>query len=1143
MGGNMMKSAPSNSSQEKNKSSHSTVELELLTSCKQELPTYMIPSYFVLLDRFPLNANGKVDRNALPAPNLTTMGSCLTVETPVDEIDVLVLQAFESVLGRAVSPSINLDFFEQGGNSLLAIKLVAFINANTQFPSLRIADVFRSTTVGAIASCVRIFLTTQTTATAHGTAPPQTSEQRIRKQGKSESIVSLGQQGIMLHEHVESFGVNCYRIPIVMRIEGEVDMTHLMKCLHTIHERHEILRTTLHLHQDACMTQKIHAADDLPFRVRSDVGAESAIGQQFDQTLTAAFIATSVREPFDLDKGPLWTVSTRRVGDGEMLLVLVFHHAVFDGESCAIILHELSALMAGQISGGPLTPLPLLPIQYSDYSIWESERLYDGSWAESVAFWQKTLCITSTESIGVLPVDRPRPQIRIGCADMVRLIIPASTVHQIKQAAHVSQSTLFMTLLSCTFVFLQRLCQSDDVRIGSVASQRNKLELQNMVGFFVNTIVYRLGVDPSETFPALLLRVRELVLETSRHWHVPLSIIDRFVESNKSVDNAPRTIVSKPFEVMMSFDSQLAHTGEDRLPFGPNAKAIVLDPQMASAIFDLDINIKENGENGLCVDFHFASDIFDRATIESMSLRFALLLDGLVDPVNSLLPISRMPWQLPSEQQLSRQLSDTVCNLGPFCGISETFARTATNLSTSTTMAVTLDGHSMSYADLFKRADHMARHLFHNCKIPTGAVVALCVERSMEFIVGMLAIVLGGYVYLPLSSSLPVARSNAILHATGAAAMITHPPLLYYASTLDMQHLVSFQSAPCTSVHESSPCVIWENCSEVLENLPLQSIWQNTKPESILYIIPTSGSTGQPKFVAITHGNIHNYLGCWSSVFWGGDPSDGVILQLCQPSFDAHIEESLVALCSGARVVMLHEEGHMDFAYITNVIASECVTHLDPVPSFMRALTEYVQIQQVWDRLASIRCITLGGETLSPSLIRLLRSQLNSSTRLLNTYGPAECTIVSTIWECTVDDCAPDALSVPIGRPLPNYCCAVIDKHANAVPIGIVGELCVGGAGVFAGYVGRPDLTAAAMIDLSHIEARLHRAYRTGDLVKQLPSGALTFIGRVDHQVHQRASTPPHVCRLNTKKCFFSFFATVYLFLLVARASVPASST
>jgi amino acid adenylation domain-containing protein len=1085
----------------------------------------MIPSVIVVLSSFPLNSNGKVDRKLFPATDelfAFQTDSSKNAENlpPSDDIEAKVLSCMSQTLQNEFS-CMNSDFFRSGGHSLSATKLSILLEKefNIKFP---VADVFRNPSARSLSTQIKTRLQMHVKS-SNPLATPICLNHKV-------GPASFAQIGVIVHQSIQSQPEYCYRIPLCFKIDGNIEKICFQQTLLKLHHRHPVLRSTLHMTESG-VEQRVHSAADLPLHIhiqthpRSDARGTDAIINEF--------IESSTRLDFDLSSEPMWKVRILQLSDQLTIVVLCFHHAAFDGASCGIIVKELQQLLQE-----PKRTLPDLQLQYLDYCAWEQSQVEQlraspsaCEWSLSLSFWDELLR-GAGENRGRFATDRPHPLVRSGVGGCVRVEVSDSVLRGMHACIQRTQCTFFSLMLAVTGVVLQSACGSGDICVGSVASLRSSHpELDSLVGFFVNTVVYRLQMDADTTFESLLSSSRRQVVDVMQHCQVPWEmVLDHVCRGDRA---------NSLFDVMMSLDVVPDEAPSFEIPSSSSsARVRVLESELISAIFDLDVNVKlSESRNRMLIDFNYATDVFDRRTIEGISARFQIIFDALFVQSSDNVQLRNFDLRSPEESKWIAELNSSaslpenhsiICachNIGDFLCIS--FKQFADR------EALAYMDQSTTFSELLSASEHIAHHLYQVRKLEPGSVVGVCIDRSIEMVVAMLGVMLGGFVYLPIHPSVPTYRARNLLKMSGAVEVLCHLPTVKYCleifdgyvsiSTFSAnQSIVDFQIlADDIKRLEWIPELFSAVSNEHSEkndyfNTHSQSKFTKDKfssHSSPLYIVPTSGSTGEPKLVAVTHGNMINYIDGWANNFIQPSDHQPSILQLCKTSFDAHIEETLVALCCGMRVVLIRSDGLLDFEYLVETIESQSVTHLDPVPSLMSAIVEYVQCGESsgcrWDRLQSVRCVMLGGESPSPSLVRDLLRGLHTDARVFNTYGPAECSIVSTLWRC--ERPAVDGLDfgfgegvLPIGRPLRNYACAVLDSWLRPVSVGSVGELYIGGAGVFAGYWGRDDLTAGALVDLKHVHAGMGRSYRTGDLVRVLEGGWLVFVGRSDSQVKIR---------------------------------------
>ncbi|MGZ9260406.1 MAG: non-ribosomal peptide synthetase, partial [Candidatus Binatia bacterium] len=884
-----------------------------------------------------------------------------------------------------------------------------------------------------------------------------------RRAQRGSAPLSFAQQRLWFLDQLEpeSFA---YNERSAVRLDGPLDIGALRSALSAIVERHEVLRTTYGLTDGGEPVQQIGAAVgiDLPVIDISEV-AES----QRDDVVQR--IAAELRErSFDLRHDMPLRLSLVKLGANSHVLVEVKHHIASDGWSSGIFSRELAAIYSALSQGRP-NPLGELPVQYADYSLWQREWLQGEVLEKQLAYWKEQL-----KDIPVLELAmdwrRGGSLNRAGAKQSATL--SKSLVDRLKALSRQEGATLFMTLLTAFYVLLHRYTGQDDIAVGSPIAGRTRSETEGLIGFFVNTLVLRSKLSGNPTFKELLAQVRETALQAYEHQDVPF---EKLVEELKPERDQNRT----PF-VQVMFALQNVPRGNLEMA---GLKATPVDVASSGAKFDIFAAfIEREGEMMLRVEY--STELFAAAWIERMLGHFQTLLEGIVASPNQ--RISELPLLTQAEKhQLLVVWNDTKRDYPSDKCIHQLFEEQVKKSPDA--VALAFQGDQLTYRQLNSRANRLA-HSLRNQGVGPDVLVAICVERSVEMVIGLLGILKAGGAYVPLDPAYPKDRIAYILKDTQASIVLTEKRLLEDLGLRSTE--ISGDGVGCSdsqiSVHESHLTVIcldrdWKEISgENRENLRNQ-----TTPANLAYLIYTSGSTGLPKGVMIEHRNAVAFLSWAHSVFTKEELA-GVIAStsIC---FDLSIFELFAPLTSGGRVILIENA-----LALSDLDPGLEPTLINSVPSVM------IELLRLRDFPASIRTVNLAGEPLKTSLVQAIHER-TAARRVYDLYGPSETTTYSTYALRTAGGLQ------TIGRPIANTQVYILDLDMNPVPIGVVGELHIGGDGLARGYLDRPELTAekfhASPLISNGSAARL---YKTGDRARYLPDGNIEFLGRIDNQVKIR---------------------------------------
>ncbi|MFJ8622667.1 amino acid adenylation domain-containing protein [Kitasatospora sp. NPDC093550] len=1002
---------------------------EARATAARTLPGYMLPAAIVPLDALPLTANGKLDRSALPAPDFAALSAGRAARTPQEEI---LCGLFAEVLGLD-GVGIDDDFFDLGGHSLLATKLLSRVRSALG-AELGIRDVFEAPSVAGLA--VRLGTGARRPALAAGGERPE----RVP--------LSFAQQRLWLIDRMEGPSA-LYNAPLALRLAGELDPAALERALGDVVARHESLRTLIG-ESDGTPYQRVLPAERaaLPLDTRDCPAAE-----------VAATVAALCRRAFDLRTELPVRAALLRVSAEEHVLVLALHHIASDGWSLGPLVRDLTTAYAAR-AGGAAPDWAPLPVQYADYALWQRGLLGEESDPESLLsrqldYWRRTLADLPDEA--TLPLDRARPPVASHRGDRVALSLGADCHRDLVALARAHRVTLFMTVQAALAALLTRLGAGTDVPIGSVVAGRSDEALDDLVGFFVNTLVLRTDTSGNPSFADLLGRARETALGAYAHQDVPF---ERLVEELKPT----RSLARHPlFQIMLVLQSN-----EQADPATAGLRVEALPAATGSAKFDLSLIAEESfgadGEpTGIDCAFDFATDLFDRETVEAVAVRLGRLLAAVA--ARPELPIGRIELLSAEERAVLPAAGGALPAEVPL--LPAAFAARAAE--TPEAVALVCGDTALTFAELNARANRLAHRL-----IAAGAgresVVALALPRSAETVVAMLAVLKAGGAYLPLDAEYPADRTAHMLADARPSLVLTDgrwplPEVLHGLRTLDV----------------AEP-------SEAPETDPRRAV----DPGDAAYVIYTSGSTGRPKGVVVPHGAVANLLAAHRAALidaTGRDHGRQRIALTASLCFDASLEPVLW-MYAGHELHLIGDELRRDPAALVRHTAGAGIDALHLTPSYTEQLIEEGLLDAPAPRL-----LLLGGEAVGQALWQRLREHPDTAGH--NFYGPTEATVYALTQPL-------DAAERPgLGGPIAGVRAYLLDEYLNPVPAGVPGELYLAGAGLARGYLHRPGLTAERFLADPYGEPGA-RMYRTGDLARRTRDGGLEYLGRTDHQVKIR---------------------------------------
>jgi amino acid adenylation domain-containing protein len=1006
----------------------------------RRLPDYMLPAAFVQLPAFPLTASDKLDRRALPAPDAGALVQ-RRYAAPLGAAEQAVAAIWQQLLGI---PQVGRDdhFFELGGHSLLAMQFVTRLRQQLGV-ELPLRELFTEPTVRAVATAV------------HGAR--QTEAAPIPRADRTRALpLSFAQQRLWFLDRLDPAASTAYHIPAALRLRGALDRDALRAAFGRLVARHESLRTTFVEHAgEPCLKIAAEAGFALAehdLRHLSGHEQESALDcLAGDEALSA----------FDLAQGPLVRACLLRLAEQEHVLLVTQHHIVSDGWSTDIMVREVCALYSAFSQGLP-DPLAPLELGYADYAAWQRAELAGARVQAQVDYWKRQL--NGAPALLELPLDQPRPAVQSYAGASVGFTVPAELTRRLRRLGHAEGATLFMTMLGAWAVLLARLSGQDRVVIGTPVANRGRAELEPLIGLFANTLALQVRLDEDPSVAALLAQLKSDVLEAQTHQDLPF---EQVVDALKP----PRSLAHSPlFQTMLTLSA--ASPGDTPAMAGLAVAPLAAGP--ATSKFDLSLNLTDDGDvlSGALV---YASALFEQASIERWRDHLLVLLDAMTAhpeaPVASLALLDAA-----SRDHVLHGLNQTARDYPAGELLHQLFEAQAARMPSAT--ALVFEGETLSYEALNRRANGIAHRLLALGAAP-GDRVAICAERGFDMVAGLLGILKAGAAWVPLDPGYPAQRLAYMLDDCAPVALLLDEPLrsaLPAALKAGLAMPVLALGAGDDGLPDHNP------------DLP------GLSPQHLAYVIYTSGSTGQPKGAANRHAGVVNRLR-WAQDTYRLDAGDKV-LQKTPYGFDVSVWEFFLPLMAGAQLVIARPGGHQDPYYLEDTIERAGITTLHFVPSMLQAFLAVAQPA----RCASLRRVLCSGEALGHAL-QMRFHQWLPKVELHNLYGPTEAAVDVTAWHCR-----PDAAMgiVPIGRPIANTRIYVLDRRGQPVPLGVAGEIHIGGTAVGAGYLNRPQQTAERFVDDPFSGVPGARLYRTGDLGRWLADGKLEYLGRNDFQVKIR---------------------------------------
>jgi amino acid adenylation domain-containing protein len=1003
---------------------------ELRAHLKQSLPEYMVPSAYVVLDALPLTPNRKVDRRALPAPEADAIirGEYVAPRTPVEE---LLASIWCEVL-KLDRVGVHDNFFELGGHSLLAMRVIARVRDTFQI-ELPLRTLFEAPSVGELGSRIEA-----AQREGLGLARPVLTA----KDRPDVLPLSYAQERLWLLEQIWGMG-SAYNLPASVRLRGALDVAALERSFVAVVERHEGLRTRF-VAVNGSPVQVIDPPGlfELAIEDLSEPGeGERAVGlRERVQVLT--------QQPFDLERGPLFRVHLLRLSSEEHVAVVVMHHIVSDGWSIGVLIREVGALYAAY-SQDRESSLPELAVQYADYAVWQRNWLQGEALEKQVSYWKDRL--RDAPASLELPTDRPRPAVQSYRGENCNFILPAELTAGVNALARREGATLFMVLLAAFNVVLSRWSGQRDIVVGTPIAGRTHRELEGLIGFFVNMLALRTDLKGDPSFRHLVQRAKETALGAYAHQDVPFEKLVAELQPVRDLSRQPVfqvlfALQNVPLERLQLPGLELSRTGGGR----PTAK------------LDLSLYVHER-EGRLEGYFEYATDLFDASTVARLASHFKTLLEGIVAAPQARL--SELPLLSDAERhRVVVEWNATAVDYPRDKCVHELFEAQAAK--TPDAVALVYENGQLSYSELDRRSNQLG-HYLRELGVGPDVIVGLCVERSLEMVVGLLGILKAGGAYLPLDPGYPEDRLAYMLGDAQAPVVVTQDALI--------------EQLPA---HGARVVRLDSDWAEIATQ-PVMPPLNTTLSDNLAYVIYTSGSTGRPKGVMIRHDAVSNLLAAMARKF--DFTEKDVLLAVTRFSFDMSVPEFYLPLTVGAAVALQSRQVASNGAMLRKTLKDLNVTVMQATPASWRLL-----LASGWRPDGELR-VWCGGEALPEDLAADLMAGGNE---VWNLYGPTETTVWSTASRLAKNR------PVSAGGPLSNTDIFVLDDQLDLVPIGVVGELYIGGAGLARGYLKHASLTAERFVPDPFKDGE--RLYRTGDLGRWRGDGELEYLGRIDHQVKLR---------------------------------------
>ncbi len=1033
---------------------------ELREHLRQILPDYMVPADFVSLDQMPLTAHGKLDRRALPEPAAAAAaaGARRGGTAPRNAVEARLAAIWRQVL-RIEEVAVEDNFFELGGHSLLVMQLSSRVRAafGVEMP---VRSIFEAATLAALAERLAVLLPAEALEERAIDSLAPAPEPIPRLPAGRQAPLSFAQERLWFLAQLDP-GAASYNIWVALRLEGRLDGGALLAAVAQVVRRHEVLRTRFVLSGDRPV--QVVGAPPALLVPAIDLAALPDAARQGESARLGKAWAT---RPFDMAAGPLLRLALVRLTPALHQVLLVMHHAVTDGWSMGLFAHEVAVFYAARVSGRAPTAealarqLPELGVQYGDYAAWQRDWLAGETQERQLAYWRRHLA--AAPDLLELPTDRPRPPLPSHRGGVRSRRISSAGLASIEALGRRLDATPFMVLLAAYGVVLSQSAGQRDLVVGTPIANRPRVELEALIGFFVNTIPLRLNLAGSASFADFTLRVRQAAIDGYAHQDLPFEMMVEALRPQRDLSRSP---LFQAFFILQNLPAEPVEL--------PEVTLAPTDVDTGRVAFDLTLSLVPEG-SGYLARLEFARDLFDSTTAERLLERFDHLLAGAAAAAES--PLADLPLLAAAErQQLLREwnglgASDDTADLY------QLFAASAA--ARPDAVALVCADAALTYRALERRAGAIARRLRRRGVGPE-ARVAICCERSLDMAAAVLGVLAAGGAYVPLDPELPAARLAAMAEDSGAALLLTQTALAercgwFAGEVIDLDREPREAAAPA-------------------------GVSGGTGGEHLAYLVYTSGSTGRPKGVLGTHGGAVSYLRFLREAY-AVAPGDRV-LQVASLSFDASVRDLLGPLLAGAAVVLVPDGRAKDPGALVAEIERQRITCLlSVVPSLLRVLLEEAEARD-GAAPSALRLILASGERLYRADCARARQVFGAGVEVVNQYGPTECTMTSSYHRTA--RAAAAAGEAAIGRPIPHRRFYVVEDWAP-VPLGAVGELLIGGGGLSRGYLAMPERTAAAFLPDPFGGEPGGRLYATGDRVRLLADGVLEFLGRRDRQVKIR---------------------------------------
>lgn len=1000
------------------------------------LPRYMVPERYVFLEKIPLTPNGKINRKALPGLGQLENHK-QTYSAPRNALETKLCALWQEVL-RVDQVGIDHSFFDLGGHSLLASRLVSRIREELKF-EIPLRALFEAPTVKTFAN----ILVNHTNELVLSPIKPIDRAQTLS--------LSYAQQRMWF---IDQFGKGSvqYNMPVAFNLTGDLAIDILEKVLASIIERHEVLRTGF-ITGAREVAVHIHNTFELPLTA-CDL---STLNSTEQSQAVNDILARESTKAFDLSHDTLIRMHIIKLSANEHTVILTMHHIASDAWSLEILLSEFNKLY-NAYKKGEANPLEEQFVQYVDFAHWQKDWLSGDTLKQHLNYWKNQL--QGIPQVHNLQLDKPRPIEQNFTGRKYRVQIDSLVTQQINQFCKQQGVTLFMFLQTAFSVMLSRYSNEVDIVMGTPIAGRLHKNVEQMVGFFANTVVMRSDLSGNPEFTSLLQRNKQMILDTYTHQHIPFEMLVDVLNPERSMRYSPI------FQILLVVQNNI----QESLALA-DLSSTQLELEDTLTKFDIELNAIETVD-GLSLSWHYNTSLFYGETIERMAQSFSVLLSSVLgDPAQSIQRLSLL-----TENEKSQQSSSAHHKYVELPCIHALFEEQVVRHSNK--CAVVYESAEMSYAELNQRSNQLAHYLIELGVTPES-LIGLCVERSLEMMVGVLGILKAGAAYIPLDPAYPLDRLEYVLEDSGAQLIVIQKHLQQGIPAFTKQGVI---------------CLDDINTQNKLKDYPSTNPLLDLSSKNLMYVIYTSGSTGKPKGVLVEHGNVARLFKSSDKHFNFTEHDTWTLFHSF--AFDFSVWEMWGALLYGGKLVIVPRAIAQDSKRFASLLLTEKITVLSQIPTAFYSLVRAMESDNTRHHL---KYIVFGGEALDYNQLKPWYALFGEGqTQLVNMYGITETTVHVTYKAIRAGDV--DNWTSAIGHALDDLSVAVCDQYQQLVPMGVAGELLVGGGGVTRGYLNRPELTAEKFINDPFSENSSQKFYRTGDLVRQTPDGGLQYLGRIDNQ-------------------------------------------